>query len=136
MNRSVEDLKSSVRAIDHKLDNLRMDAARCTGILPLKPGRKFWVATEINWDDPKIPEQIHTKYFGLLEKRSTLSYQAEKMEAEKNNELPRFEAREIAYNWLHVLGTEANAWLIEHQLSTVTLTEEILKNPNFLEEMV
>lgn len=136
MARSLESLKSSVRAIDHKLENLRIDAALLVGVLPLKPGRRFWVATEIDWDDPKIPEDLHENYFSLVEKRYVLNYQAEKMEAEQKNELPRFEAEQIAYKWLNILGDDGNNWLIEHHLTTISLTEAILKNPNFLEEVI
>ena len=136
MDRSLEDLRSSVRAIEHKLDNLRMDAAIAVGVLPLKPGHKFWVATEIDWDDPKIPREIHDKYFSLLDKRYELNYQAARREAEEKNELPRFEARQVAYGWLKILGDKSDAWLIEHHLTTITLTEEILNNPGFLEEVM
>ena len=47
-NRTLEDLKSSLRAVNHKLDNLRIEAAQIVGVLPLKPDCKFWVATEID----------------------------------------------------------------------------------------
>lgn len=136
MSRSLEDLRSSVRAIDRRIETMHMDAALLTGILPLKSGRKLWSSSEIDWDDPKISEDMRTTYFSLLGKRYALNQKVTRMEAVRDNDLPRWEARNIAYGWLHVLGERGNDWLIEHKLTTVTLTEEILRNPDFLEEMV
>ena len=136
MTRSLEDLKSSVRALDRKIEQIQMDAALLTGVLPLPEGRKLWSTTEINWDDHNIPGDMKDNYMDLLRKRYALNKQASRMEAEKDGELPRWEARELAYNWLNCLGDKGNDWLLEHNLTTVSLTEEILRNPNFLEEVI
>ncbi len=136
MTRSLEDLRSSVRAIDRRIETMHMDAALLTGILPLPEGRKLWSSSEIDWDDPKIPEDMRTTYFSLLSKRYNLNQKVTRIEAENNNELPRWEAERVAYGWLHVLGEKGNDWLIKHKLTTITLTDAILNNPNFLEEMI
>lgn len=136
MSRSLEDLRSSVRAIDRRIETMHMDAALLTGILPLPEGRKLWSSSEIDWDDPKIPEDMRTTYFSLLSKRHNLNQKVTRIEAENNNEIPRWGAERVAYGWLHVLGENGNDWLIKHKLTTVTLTDAILNNPNFLEEMI
>lgn len=136
MSRSLEDLRSSVRAIDRRIETMHMDAALLTGILPLPEGRKLWSSSEIVWEDHRIPDDMRTTYFSLLGKRYNLNQKVTKMEAIRDNDLPRWEARNIAYGWLHILGERGNDWLIEHKLTTVSLTEAILRNPNFLEEVV
>ena len=134
--RSLEDLRSSYRAIDRRLDQLRIEAAIAVEVLPLKPGRKFWTADEIDWDDPRISEHLKQKVFDLCEKHTQLYKTITRREAIENDDLPRWEARQVAYGWLHVLGDEANDWLIAHKLSTISLTEAILENPQFLEEVI
>jgi hypothetical protein len=133
--RSLEDLRSSYRAIGKKLDNIRMDAAILTNILPLPEGKRFWVADEIQWDDPRL-DDIRDKFFSLLEKHHDLERTIGRLEAIRDNDLPRWEARQTAYGWLNILGDDGNDWLIQHNLTTVTLTEAILLNPQFLEEMI
>jgi len=133
--RSLEDLRSSYRAIGKKLDNLRMDAAIMVGILPLAPGRRVWVADEIDWDDPKL-DQLRETFFSLLNKHHRLEIEIGRREALRDNNYPRWLAEREAYGWLNILGDESNDWLIEHGLTTVTLTEKILRNPKFLEEVI
>lgn len=134
-NRTLEDLRSSYRAIGRKLDALHIEAAIAVEVLPLKPGRKFWVATEIDWEDPRIPGHLKQKVFELSEKHYQLGQVIGKREAIEKDDLPRWEARQVAYGWLNVLGDEADNWLIKHHLTTVSLTESLLENPNFLEEV-
>lgn len=135
--RSLEDLRSSYRAIGRKLDDLRIEAAIAVEILPLKPGRRFWCADEIDWDDPRIPEHLKQKVFDLCDKHYQLGQTIGKREAICDGDLPRWEARQVAYGWLNILGEQGSTdWLIKHHLTTVTLTEAILENPNFLEEMI
>lgn len=135
MTRSLEDLRSSYRAVEHKLDSLNMDAASILDILPLQPGRKFWSSTEIDWNDPRL-QPLKGKYDELTEKHRKLSQEIGRREAIRDDDLPRWGAKQVAYDWLHILGDDGNRWLLDHKLTTITLTEKILENPNFLEEVV
>lgn len=134
MARSIEDLRSSVRAIDRQLEKMRLEAAILTGIIPLPEDRVWWSTSEINWEDPRL-SHMKDNYQALVDKRYNINYEAERKIAIRDDNLPRFEAREIAYGWLHMLGEGGNDWLIEHHLTTVSLTERILENPRFLEEV-
>ena len=130
--RSLEDLKSSKRAIIRKMDDLTQEAAIITGILPLKPGRKFWCVGEINWDDSRLTA-IRKTYFELAEKAANLETAIAKLE---NDNL--HEARKKAN---HFLTTSFNSfedeakWLKKHGLNGLSLAEKILQNPNFLSEV-
>ncbi|MBQ6344978.1 MAG: hypothetical protein IJI96_02585 [Methanobrevibacter sp.] len=135
MVRSLESLKGSYRAIGRKLESMRMDAAIQVGILPLSEGKPFWLAEEIDWDDPRLSD-MKEKFFFFLDKHYELGNQVGRLEAIQANDLPRWEAEQVAYGWLNILGDKSNAWLIEHKLNTFSLTEAILNNPNFLQEVV
>lgn len=135
MTRSLEDLRSSYRAVEKKIDSLTSDAATLLGILPLKPGRKFWSSTEIDWNDPRL-QPLKGKYDELTEKHRKLYLEIGRLEAIRDDDLPRWEAQQVAYGWLHVLGDDGNRWLLDHKLTTISLTEKILENPNFLEEVL
>lgn len=130
--RSLEDLRSSERAVTRKADKLAIEAANITGILPLKQGRKFWCVTEINWDDPRLTALKET-YFKCIEDARNLRDAIGRLE-----NVDRYEARKKAN---HFLNTNFNsfeeevAWLRKHNLNGLTLVEKILDNPNFLEEV-
>ena len=130
--RSLEDLKSSNRAIYRKMDDLTQEAAIITGILPLKPGRKFWCVSEINWDDSRLTA-IRKTYFSMAEKAANLETAIAKLE---NDNL--HEARKKAN---HFLTTSFNSfedeakWLKKNNLNGLSLAEKILQNPNFLSEV-
>lgn len=139
-NRSLEDLKSSHRAIQNKLDSLREEAAIITGVLPLKPGRKFWVADEIDWDDPKL-EGIKDTYFELKDTSSSLAYHVGRLEAIKNDELPLWEAKVKAITFLedNFNGIEEEAEFFRKNnlvRGYSSLKWNLLRNPNFLEGVV
>ena len=130
--RSLEDLKSSKRAIIRKMDDLTQEAAIITGILPLQNGRKMWCVSEINWNDSRLTA-IRKTYFELAEKAANLETAIAKLE---NDNL--HEARKKAN---HFLTTSFNSfedeakWLKKHGLNGLSLAEKILENPNFLSEV-
>ena len=132
--RSLEDLKSSNRSIYRKMDDLTQEAAIITGILPVKPGRKFWCVTEINWDDSRLTA-IRKTYFELAEKAANLDDAIAKLE---NDNFHRHEACKKAN---HFLSTSFDSfedeakWLKKNNLNGLSLAEKILENPNFLSEV-
>ena len=131
--RNLEDLKSSKRAVTRKMDDLTQQAAIITGILPLTPGRKFWCVTEINWDDPKL-NGLRETYFKLAKTVSNLEDAIANLEEDN---IQRYEASKKANQFLCSFDSweEEAKWLKEHGLNTISLTEKILENPNFLAEV-
>ena len=130
--RSLEDLRSSLSAVNKKADNIANKAANITGILPLQEGRRFWCVTEINWDDPRLTELKET-YFKCINDAANLRDEIGRLE-----DGDRYEARKKANLFLctHFDSFEEEAeWLRSHGLNTLTLAEKILMNPNFLEEV-
>ncbi len=131
--RSLEDLKSSRRAVQKRIDDIAQQAAIITEILPLKPGRKFWCVTEIDWADIRL-SALRESYFELIQKASNLDDTIAHLE----NDFDRYMARKKANKFLssHFSSLEEEAeWLRRFNLNALTLAEEILKNPNFLSEV-
>ena len=138
--RSLEDLRSSLRAINHRLDSIRMEAANITGILPLKPERKIWTADEIQWDDPKLAD-IKDTYFELCETASKLTHHVSELEAKKSGNLTVWKAKQKGEIFLriHFHSIEEEKRFFEKNnlhRGMSSLTEAILTNPNFLDEVV
>ena len=138
--RTTEDLKTSLRAINNKIDSLRMDAAILQGVLPLPDGKRFWVADEIDWTSPELSNLSKT-YFDLLNKSHELSREIDYREAIKNNAIPLYESRQIAYEFIN---TNCNSFEEEVDFfkknnlvrGMSSLVEEIYKDPNFLNEVI
>lgn len=138
--RSLEDLKSSLRAVNLKIDNIKMDAAQIVGVLPLKPGRKFWVATEIDWSDSRL-DHLRPDYFRLLDSVYQLQHITSRLEAESNGELEKWEI----YNEIdEFLKTNFKTFAEELRFfkrnnltrGLSSLREKCLENPDYLEEVV
>jgi hypothetical protein len=138
--RTTEDLKTSLRAINNKIDSLRMDAAILQGVLPLPDGKRFWVADEIDWTSPELSNLSKT-YFDLLNKSHDLRREIDYREAIKNNAIPLYESGQIAYEFIN---TNCNSFEEEVEFfkkndlvrGMSSLVEEIYRNPNFLNEVV
>ena len=138
--RSLEDLKSSLSAVNLKIDNIKIDAAIIVGVLPLKPGRKFWIEEEIDWEDPRL-DHLRQDYFKLVDTAYELRHITGKLEAESKGELEQWEI----YNKIDsFLNTNFNTFDEEVEFfkknnlvrGLSSLREEVLKNPNFLEEVI
>lgn len=138
--RSLEDLKSSLRAVNHKIDNIKIDAAILVGVLPLKPGRKFWIATEIDWDDSRL-DHLRPDYFRLLNAAYELDHITGRLEAESNDELEKWEV----YNKIDLfLNTNFKTFAEELRFfkrnnltrGLSSLREKVLENPDYLDEVV
>ena len=134
--RSLEDLKSSYRALVRKSDTLASEAAFRQG-LP-KEGQPFFISGQIDWDNPNVSD-IKPAYFEAIEKAGELHHIIGRLEASQINDLPRWEARQKANHFLHsnfVSIDEVKKWLNEHGcITSLDLAEKILENPNYLEEV-
>ena len=125
----LDEKKMILRALQRKRDSLAVEIATRLDL----PRR--WVMADVDLDDPRIVD-LKEKLLSTERKIYHTEDEVEFLEAKRDGEIDRYNARKIAYDWLHLLGDEGNQWLIDHKLTTVTLTEEILKNPNFLEEVI
>ena len=130
--RNLEDLKSSRRAVNRKMDDITQQAAIITGILPLKSGRKFWCVTEINWDDPNL-NGLRETYFKLAETASSLDDAIANLE-EDNLHWGIKKANHFLTTAFDSFEEEAT-WLKKNGLNTFSLAEKILENPQFLNEV-
>ena len=120
---------TQLKGIAHKIEQCQQEAATILGILPLKPGRKFWSSSEIDWDDSRV-DHLRETYFELCAKYSKV---------QDSIELSSRDAALKEAN--HFLNTSFNSfeeeakWLKKHGLNTLSLAEKILQNPNFLNEV-
>ena len=138
--RSLEDLKSSLRAVNLKIDSIKMDAAQIVGVLPLKPGRKFWVATEIDWEDPRL-DHLRPEYFRLLDAAYELDHITGKLEAESRGELEQWKIYTEIDSFLNTnfkTFDEEVEFFKKNNLvrGLSSLRAEVLKNPNYLNEVI
>lgn len=138
--KSFEDLKSSLRAINNRIESMRMDAALLTGILPLTNGRKIWTADEINWDDPKLTDFRET-YFELVDTARILTLHVSRLEATKKGNLEVWKANQKGLRFLRDNFNSLEEEVEFFKKNNLTrgmssLTEAILSNPNFLEGVV
>lgn len=136
--RTIEDLKSSQRAIERSIDNYHMEFAKLVGILPLKSGRKFWILGELDINDPRINPAQRERYLDLVTKNHNLLEYIGRQEAIRDDDLPRYLARKKANIFLTTNFNsfeEEAQWLQQHGLNGLTLAEKILENPDFLEEV-
>lgn len=139
-DRNLEDLKSSLRAINHKIDNLRIEAAQIVGVLPLKPDRKFWVAPEIDWNDNRL-DHLRPDFFRLLDEAYTLRHITGRLEAESKGELEQWETYQTIDKFLETNFKTFAEELRFYKRNNLTrglssLREKVLQNPNFLDEVI
>lgn len=138
--RSLEDIKSSLHAIDHKIDNLKMDAALILGILPLDDNRRFWVATEINWNDPRL-NHLRDTFFELVQKSYKFSNYIGRLEAIEGGYLEYWEAEQKGLKFLSEHFTSFDEQVDFFKKNNLirgmsSLKEELVRNPRFLEGVV
>ena len=138
--RSIEDLKSSLHAIDGKIEDLKMDAALILGILPLDENRRFWVATEINWNDSRL-DHIRDTFFEYVEKAHEFSTYIGRLEAIEGDYLEYWEAEQKGMKFLSEHYTsfdEQVEFFKKNRLvrGMSSLKEELVRNPNFLEGVI
>lgn len=137
--RSLEDLKSSLRAVNHKIDDINMEAAVIMGILPLPEGKPFWIAGEIDWNSPKL-DHLRETFFKLVDESYELTQYVGRLQAEKEGNLDVWNAEQKGLKFLkeHFNSFEEEVSFFKRNnlvRGFSSLTEELLKNPNFLVEV-
>lgn len=138
--RTIESLKSSIRAINLRIENLHMDAAQICGVLPLAPGKIFWTIDDINWDDQKLQEtKIFENLQDLADKKYKLNNVVDLREGIENNNVDWVLARHKAYSFGRNYTTEElTTFFKQHGLTRgfFSLTQKLVENPNFLEGVI
>jgi len=139
-DQSSEDLRSSIRAIERRLDNLHIDAALLVEVLPLTPGKKFWTLQEINWDDPILQEtDIFETCKELEHKKFLLENVVKLRKAIEDDNVDRILAQDKAYTWgKNYTDDQLKTFFKQHHMSTgfFDLTWALVENPHFLDGVV
>lgn len=130
---SIEDKKSSLRALILKRDNLAREIGhRVQDTISSYP---LWIMDQVNFDDPRLAD-IKDDFFKTEEKISKLHWEVDRLEAIRDGELPRHEAKVKVYDFLGKMSEDnVISFLQAYHLSTVTLTEAVLLCPTLLEDM-
>ena len=122
--------KSTLRALNLKKDSMAVEIATkldLTGYFGLE---------EIDFDDPRLAD-IKDEFFKIISKINSCSWEVDRLEALRDGELPRHEARKKVYTFLNRLGNDqATDFLKSYQLSTVSLTEAVLICPTLLDDLM
>ena len=128
------DKKSTLRVLTLKRDKYAQEISQRLG-LPL-PGQKFWTMEQVNFDDPKLAD-IKDDFHETVSKINEYTWEVGRLEAIRDDELPRHEARVKTYSFLKTLGNDqANDFLKSYRLTTVTLTEAVLLCPTLLDNLM
>ncbi|MBQ6512234.1 hypothetical protein [Methanobrevibacter sp.] len=124
----LSEMKSTLRALRKKRDKVSVEIAEKLGITG------SYVISQLNLNDPRVTH-LRDELYRLESKIDELFWEIEEAEAIQNNEHDRYLARKKCTEFLGALGDKAaNEFLIQNHLTTITLVEEVLKNPNFLKE--
>lgn len=144
INKTLDDKKSLLRAIQRRREDLiaiqrrRDDLAAEIGyrVRDTISSYPLWVMEQVNFDDPRLAD-IKGKFFKTEEKLRELTWEVDRLEAIRDGELPRHEAKVKVYEFLRGMGDDKNQinFLQSYHLSTTSLTEAVLICPHLLEDM-
>jgi len=127
-DRELSEMKSSLRALQHKRDKLSLEIAETLGVTG------FYALSQLNLNDPRVIP-LRDQLYNVESKMDKLYWDIEEAEAIRDNEYERYLAKKQCTEFLGSLGDKAaNEFLIHNNLTTITLVEKVLKNPNFLKE--
>ena len=130
----LEQKRSTLKALNLKRDNLAAEIGyRVQDTISSYPR---WIMDQVNFDDPRIAD-IKDEFFRLEEKISKLTWEVDRLEAIRDGELPRHEAKVKVYEFLRGMGNDMNQihFLQTYHLSTTSLTEAVLICPGLLDDM-
>jgi len=130
----LEQKRSTLKALNLKRDNLAAEIGyRVQDTISSYPR---WIMDQVNFDDPRIAD-IKDEFFRLEEKISKLTWEVDRLEAIRDGELPRHEAKVKVYEFLRGMGNDKNQieFLQRYSVSTTSLTESVLLCPSLLDDM-
>ena len=130
---TLDDKKSSLRAIQRRRDDLAAEIGYC--VRDTISSYPLWVMEQVNFDDPRLAD-IKGKFFKTEEKLRELTWEVDRLEAIRDGELPRHEAKVKVYDFLGKMSDDnVISFLQAYHLSTTSLTEAVLLCPALLEDM-
>ena len=122
--------KSTLRALNLKRENLAVEMAERLGLTG------FFGLAQINFDDPRIADLIDD-FNEVVSKIGFYFWEVDRLEAIRDGELPRHNAKVKVYKFLGGLGNDkATNFLKLHHLTTVSLTEAVLICPTLLDNPI
>ena len=90
---------------------------------------------QVDFNDPRL-DDIKDKFFKTEEKLRELTWEVDRLEAIRDGELPRHEAKVKVYDFLGKMSDDnVISFLQAYHLSTTSLTEAVLLCPALLEDM-
>ena len=124
----VSEMKSSLRALQYKRDKISLEIAETLEV------SGFYVLSQLNLNDPRVVT-LRDQLYTVESKMDKLYWDIEEAEAVRDNEYEHYLARKQCSKFLGALGDKAaNSFLKQHGLTTITLVEAVLENPDFLKE--
>ena len=123
-------LRSTIKALDYKKSRLACKMAEDIGITG------YFFADELPLDDPRIdPADVET-YYDLSDRLYNATWKLEKLDF--IDEPERHVARQTCFDFINLLSLEETIAFLDKVgcYSTLDLVEELIKNPNLIEETV
>lgn len=130
----LEQKSSTLRALTHRRDNLAAEIGyRVQDTISSYP---LWIMEQVDFNDPRLAD-IKDQFFQLEEKISKLTWEVDRLEAIRDGELPRHEAKVEVYDFLRRMGNDDNqiSFLQTYHISTTNLIEAVLVCPTLLKDL-
>ena len=132
-NFTLDEKKSTLRALQKRRDDLAAEIGfRVRDTISSYP---LWIMDQVDFNDPRLND-IKDKFFKTEEKLRELTWEVDRLEAIRDGELPRHEAKVKVYDFLGKMSDDnVISFLQAYHLSTTSLTEAVLLCPALLEDM-
>lgn len=130
---TLDEKKSTLRALQKRRDDLAAEiGSRVRDTISSYP---LWIMDQVDFNDPRL-DDIKDKFFKTEEKLRELTWEVDRLEAIRDGELPRHEAKVKVYDFLEKMSDDnVISFLQAYHLSTTSLTEAVLLCPALLEDM-
>lgn len=130
---TLHEKKSTLRALQKRRDDLAAEIGfRVRDTISSYP---LWIMDQVDFNDPRLND-IKDKFFKTEEKLRELTWEVDRLEAIRDGELPRHEAKVKVYDFLEKMSDDnVISFLQAYHLSTTSLTEAVLLCPALLEDM-
>lgn len=127
-NPHIAQMKTQLRAMEHKRDNI------CIEIAIIQNLPNLWDMTMVDWDDPEI-SHLKEPYSQITGEISKLYWEIEELEAIILGEEDIYHARKTVYTFLDEIGhAKSLEYLQRIGMSTIALVDEVMRNPDFIKQ--
>lgn len=133
-NREISQMKTRLRAMERKRDTLAIHVAKTLN-LP-----NIWTLDMVDWSNPKVAS-IKPEIDTVDKQINELSWDIDRAESIRDNNMDYYNAKVKAYDFMAENFTNFDDEVTFFKKNGLvrgmsSLTEMILKNPNYLEEVV